>query len=49
MRPATGQPRTTKRGDPLQVWCGIDWAERHHDIALVDQDAPVTGHAADHR
>jgi transposase len=22
----------------LQVWCGIDWAERHHDIALVNQD-----------
>ncbi|SCF02991.1 hypothetical protein GA0070607_4617 [Micromonospora coriariae] len=22
----------------MQVYCGIDWAERHHDVALVDQD-----------
>ncbi|TDC89376.1 hypothetical protein E1285_16575 [Actinomadura sp. 7K507] len=21
---------------PLKVTCGIDWAERHHDVALVD-------------
>ena len=20
----------------MRIWCGIDWAERHHDIALVD-------------
>ena len=20
----------------MQIWCGIDWAERHHDVALVD-------------
>jgi transposase len=20
----------------MGIWCGIDWAERHHDIALVD-------------
>lgn len=20
------------------IFCGIDWAEGHHDIALVDQD-----------
>jgi transposase len=20
----------------MRVWCGIDWAERHHDISLVD-------------
>jgi transposase len=20
------------------IWCGIDWAERHHDVALVDDD-----------
>jgi transposase len=23
------------------VFCGIDWAERHHDIALVDQDGTL--------
>jgi hypothetical protein len=22
----------------VAVFCGIDWAEDHHDIALVDQD-----------
>ncbi|WP_405587863.1 transposase [Streptomyces sp. NBC_01190] len=22
----------------MRVFCGIDWAESHHDIALVDQD-----------
>lgn len=21
----------------MAVWCGIDWAERHHDVALVDE------------
>ena len=20
----------------MRIWCGIDWSERHHDIALVD-------------
>lgn len=23
--------------DNLTVFCGIDWAERHHDVALVDE------------
>lgn len=23
------------------VWCGIDWAERHHDVALVDDTGKV--------
>ena len=22
----------------MQVFCGIDWAEDHHDVALVDRD-----------
>src|SRR4051812_11790013 len=21
----------------MQMWCGIDWAERHHDVAIVDE------------
>jgi transposase len=21
----------------MRVWCGIDWAEHHHDISLVDE------------
>jgi transposase len=25
----------------LGVFCGIDWAEDHHDIALVDQDGQI--------
>jgi Transposase len=25
-------------GENLRVFCGIDWAERHHDIALIGQD-----------
>ncbi len=23
----------------MKVFCGLDWAEDHHDIALVDVDA----------
>src|SRR6186997_939664 len=29
----TGQAR---EGGLMQRWCGIDWAEHHHDIAIVD-------------
>ena len=25
----------------MAVFCGIDWAEDHHDIALVDQDGAL--------
>ena len=25
----------------MRVWCGIDWAERHHDVALVDDDGTL--------
>ena len=25
----------------MDVYCGIDWAEDHHDIALVDQDGQL--------
>jgi len=27
--------------DPLTINCGIDWAEAHHDVALVDHDGKV--------
>lgn len=20
----------------MELWCGIDWADRHHDVALVN-------------
>src|SRR5450432_989900 len=26
---------------PVQVFCGIDWAEDHYDVALVDQAGVV--------
>jgi transposase len=26
-----------KRGTDLAIYCGIDWAEDHHDIAIVDE------------
>ena len=32
----------------MRVFCGIDWAEDHHDIALVDADGsrwPAAGSA----
>lgn len=25
----------------MQLWCGIDWAERHHDVAIVDEAGAV--------
>jgi Transposase len=25
----------------MKIFCGIDWSERHHDIALVDQDGTL--------
>ena len=25
------------------MFCGIDWSERHHDVALVDQDGQLVG------
>jgi transposase len=28
-------------GSRSSVTCGIDWAERHHDVALVDQDGKL--------
>ena len=30
-----------ERNLSVAVFCGIDWAEDHHDIALVDQDATL--------
>jgi hypothetical protein len=27
----------TREGHFLKVFCGIDWAENHHDVALVDE------------
>jgi transposase len=28
----------------LDIFCGIDWAEGHHDIALVDRDGQLLAH-----
>jgi hypothetical protein len=27
----------------MNVYCGIDWAEEHHDIALADADGGLLG------
>jgi transposase len=27
----------------LRVFCGIDWAENHHDVALVDEQGTLVG------
>jgi transposase len=29
--------RSEIKGGQVQRWCGIDWAEHHHDIAIVDE------------
>ena len=29
----------------MVVFCGIDWAEHHHDVAVVDADGEVLGRA----
>src|SRR4029453_7435099 len=28
----------------MAVYCGIDWAEHHHDVAVVDDDGTVLAH-----
>ena len=33
----------------MDVYCGIDWAEDHHDIALVDRDGQAAGPPPDQR
>ena len=32
----------------MEVFCGIDWAEDHHDIALVDRDGALLALLAEH-
>jgi len=27
-----------RRNTIVRVFCGIDWAEAHHDVALVDSE-----------
>src|ERR1700755_1873916 len=33
------------RTTSMQVTCGIDWAEKHHDVALVHEDGRVVARA----
>src|SRR4051812_26568039 len=41
--------RTRTAGAPpskepiMKVFCGIDWAEDHHDVALVDAEGNIVG------
>jgi transposase len=36
---------TRERIETLKAFCGIDWAEDHHDVALVDTDAKLIAKA----
>jgi hypothetical protein len=27
----------------MQMWCGIDWAEHHHDVAIIDDTGAADG------
>ena len=29
--------QSSRKGTPVQLWCGIDWAENHHDVSIVDE------------
>lgn len=29
----------------MDLWCGIDWAERHHDVAIVNDVGAVRARA----
>lgn len=29
-----------KRSKILKVFCGIDWSEDHHDVAIIDAEGP---------
>ncbi len=29
----------------MKVFCGIDWASDHHDVAVVDGDSKLLGRA----
>jgi transposase len=35
------QTQIEENGGCMDVYCGIDWAEDHHDIALVDRDGTL--------
>ncbi|MGH3639973.1 MAG: IS110 family transposase [Mycobacterium sp.] len=26
----------------MKLFCGIDWAEAHHDVAIVDENGQLT-------
>jgi hypothetical protein len=32
---------TERRHVKMKLTCGVDWAEAHHDVALVDDDGVV--------
>src|SRR5262249_40410930 len=40
LRPAR-TPAASRNGGYMDLYCGIDWAEDHHDIALVDRDGTL--------
>jgi hypothetical protein len=32
-----------ENGEFMELYCGIDWAEDHHDIAVVGRDGQLLG------
>ena len=40
--PLRGSPEIDEGEEQMtQIFCGIDWAEHHHDVALVDDRGNV--------
>ena len=39
--PARQRSAQRRRNEILRVFCGIDWAEDHHDVALVDAEGKL--------
>ena len=39
--PVTAEPSTEGVMTPCSLYCGIDWATEHHDVAVVDDDGHV--------
>ena len=31
----------------MKLTCGVDWAEAHHDVALVDEDGALVARCPD--
>ena len=39
--PGLARPNHRRSDDTLTLYCGIDWATAHHDVAVVDDNGSV--------